>query len=187
LLLTFSLALSSLVLSACGGSNDATVGGTLTGLGTGVTLVLQNNASDSLTLTANGNFTFAKTLLSSAAYAVTVLTQPVGQVCSVTNASGTIDTMNDSVSNVAVACTTNATVTGTVAGLPAGTAVTLSNAGIPLVVAANGQFAFTGVLAVGATYAVTVTVQPLNHTCLVTNGAGTVVAGTLVNVLVNCT
>ena len=181
-----ALALSSLLLSACGGGNDATVGGTLSGLGSGATLVLQNNNSDSLSLTTNGNFTFRATLLANAAYAVSVATQPVGQTCSVANASGTINANDDAVSNVLVTCTTSASVAGTVAGLPAGTSVTLSNAGNPLAIASNGAFAFPGILAVGATYSVTVSVQPAGHSCVVTNGAGTIIANTPVAITVNC-
>jgi 6-phosphogluconolactonase (cycloisomerase 2 family) len=78
-----------------------TVGGTITGL-TASGLVLQNNAGDNLTVAANATtFTFATGLAPNAAYAVTILTQPTGLTCSVTNGSGTI-TAN--VSNVIVSC-----------------------------------------------------------------------------------
>jgi hypothetical protein len=181
-----ALALSTALLSACGGGTDATIGGTLTGLNTGSSLTLQNNLSDSLTLTANGGFLFGTTLGASAAYSVTVLTQPVGQSCSVANASGTTDTLDSSVSNVAVTCVTSASVMGTVTGLPAGTSVTLTNAGVLLPIAANGAFAFPGVLATGASYNVTVGVQPAGHTCTVTNGSGVIIANTLVAAAVTC-
>src|SRR5712664_2555390 len=81
-------ALPVLSLAACGGGTDAAIGGYLSGLGSGLSVVLQNNNSDSLTLTSNGSFTFANSLASGAAYSVTVLTQPVGQTCAVTNGSG---------------------------------------------------------------------------------------------------
>ena len=77
------------------------VGGTLSGLSG--TVVLQDNGGDNLTLTANGSFTFATQLASGAAYAVTVLTNPTSQTCTVSSGSGTIGSAN--VTNVAVSCT----------------------------------------------------------------------------------
>jgi sugar lactone lactonase YvrE len=78
-----------------------TVGGTVSGL-TGVGLVLADNLGDNLPLSANGSFTFATTLSSGSPYSVTVFTQPIGQVCTVTNGSGTIASAN--ITNVQVSC-----------------------------------------------------------------------------------
>ena len=83
-----------------------TVGGSVSGLGTGNTLVLRNNAVDARTVTADGAFTFATPVNSGATYAVTVATQPAGRVCTVTNGSGTVGTAN--ITTVAVACATAA-------------------------------------------------------------------------------
>src|SRR5688572_11183438 len=80
-----------------------TIGGTVSGLTAG-TVVLQNNAGDNLSITANGTFTFATTVLSGGAYAVSVLTQPPGPDCAVTSGSGTVAA---NVTNVAVVCTVN--------------------------------------------------------------------------------
>ena len=66
----------------------STVGGTVSGL-TGTGLVLQNNGGDNLSVAANGTFNFATAVASGAAYAATVLTQPAGQTCTVSNATGT--------------------------------------------------------------------------------------------------
>jgi len=79
------------------------VGGTVSGLSG--TAVLQDNGGDNLTVTANGSFTFATTLISGAAYMVTVATNPAGQTCTVSNGSGTMAAAN--VTSVAVACTAN--------------------------------------------------------------------------------
>lgn len=78
------------------------IGGTVTGL-TGNGLVIQNNETDDLTITANGNFTFSTTLINDDAYSVTVFTQPdgPGQVCTVSNGSGTVSA---TISNVVVNC-----------------------------------------------------------------------------------
>jgi hypothetical protein len=87
-----------------------TVGGTLSGIGgfTGLTdaLVLQDNGGDDLRLTANGSFAFATAVASGATYAVTVKTQPTGQVCEVTSGAGTVGAAN--VTSVAVTCSAGA-------------------------------------------------------------------------------
>ncbi len=44
-------------------------------------VVLQNNGAGNLTVAAPGAFTFATPVATGAAYAVTVATQPVGQIC----------------------------------------------------------------------------------------------------------
>jgi hypothetical protein len=184
----FSLLASLLLavsLTACGGG-DATIGGTLSGLPTSTTVTLQNNATESLSLSANGSFTFDDPIDSGDTYAVTVLTHPVGAYCSVTNGTGTVSTTDTAITDVVVACVMNASVAGTVTGLASGTAVTLSNGTTSLAIAANGAFAFPGVLTAGTTYSVTVAVQPAGQTCSVANGAGTVVSGTASAIVVTC-
>jgi hypothetical protein len=101
-------------LGACGGGGSSstpppvpppvtyTIGGTVSGLVGSV--VLQNNAGNNLTVSAAGAFTFSAMLSSGAAYAVTVLTQPATQTCTITNGSGAA---NANVTTVQVACTTN--------------------------------------------------------------------------------
>ncbi len=77
-----------------------TVGGTLSGLSG--TVVLRNNGGNDLTLSANGGFAFSGALASGSGYAVTVLTQPAGQTCTVTNGTGTVALAN--VTDVGVSC-----------------------------------------------------------------------------------
>lgn len=178
--------LMTAALGACGGGNNSVVGGNLSGLASGATVVLQDNSSDNLSLSANGPFDFATKLTNSTAYAVTVLTQPNGQACTVENGSGTINDSGGSVDTVSVTCVSMATVQGSLSGLPAGTAVTLSNGDVLLPVAINGSFAFPGLLAVGSTYNISVATQPLGTTCTVSNGSGAVTAGIVVNVNVVC-
>lgn len=83
------------------------VGGTVTGLTSGKSVVLQNNGGNNQTVNANGNFTFSTKLATAASFAVTVLTQPAGLTCSVSNGTGTINGAN--VANVAVSCTNSST------------------------------------------------------------------------------
>jgi hypothetical protein len=85
------------------GATTYTIGGTISGL-TG-TVVLQNNGKDDLSRSANGSFTFNTATTTGNSYAVTVLTQPVGQSCAVTNGSGSVSSAN--VTSVSVTCTTN--------------------------------------------------------------------------------
>jgi hypothetical protein len=184
-LLTVSLA-STLLLVACGGGSDASIGGTISGLGSGLSLTLQNNNADYLTMAGNQSFTFAKPIASNSSYDVTVLTQPIGQTCSVANGSGTVDSFGDAVSNIAVSCGYSSSVGGIVTGLNAGTSVTLSTNGALLPIAANGLFAFPGMLPPGSTYNVAVTTQPLGQTCSVSNPNGTIIANVMSSVVVNC-
>ncbi len=80
------------VLTSCGGGGSYTVGGTVSGLNG--TVVLQNNAGDDLTITADGTFTFSTAIADGSTYNVTVKTQPDGQDCAVVNGSGTISKAN---------------------------------------------------------------------------------------------
>ena len=176
---------AALALAGCGGGGSS-IGGTLTGLAVGSTIVLQNNGSESLTLTSDGTFEFDSVVADGEDYNVTVLTQPAGQICTVANASGTIDVFGSNVEDVRVTCQNSTSVSGTVTGLASGTSVTLSNAGVLLAVAVDGPFVFPGTLAAGTTYAVTVTVQPVGRTCTVTDGTGTIAAGVMTAVVVTC-
>lgn len=83
-----------------GPSPTYSVGGAVSGLSGSVTL--QNNGGDDLIVNSVGSFNFSTQLADSGAYDVTVLTQPSGQTCAVTNGSGTISGAN--VANVAVDC-----------------------------------------------------------------------------------
>jgi hypothetical protein len=70
-----------------------TVSGLVSGL-TGTGLVLTNNGTDNLAVSANGPFAFGVTLPVGAAYSVAVTTQPAGQSCSVGGGSGYLANVN---------------------------------------------------------------------------------------------
>ena len=76
-----------------------TIGVTVSGLPAGKSVVLQNNGSDNLTVSVNGATAFSNAV--QGAYAVTVLTQPVGAMCTV---SGAVGVATASVLNIPVAC-----------------------------------------------------------------------------------
>jgi len=90
-----------------------TIGGTVSGLSSGASVVLKDNNADALTVSANGSFTFATPVASGATYAVTVGTQPAGESCQVANGGPAVVTAN--VTNVAVTCSTTAPPTNLVA------------------------------------------------------------------------
>ncbi|MFI4869912.1 MAG: lactonase family protein, partial [Steroidobacterales bacterium] len=165
------------------------MGGTVSGL-TGTNVVLQTNGANTVSITANGTYTFA-TLPSGSAYAVTIMTQPSNpaQTCTVTNGSGTLSA---NVTNVSISCVTNlVTVGGTISGPLTGTGlvVTDSVSGATATVAANATtFSLSPMVNSGSSYNISVTAQPSGPTenCSVTSG-GTGTATTNVNsVVVTC-
>jgi 6-phosphogluconolactonase (cycloisomerase 2 family) len=85
-----------------------TIGGTVSGLRAGSTVVLQNNTlGNNLSVTANGSFTFATPVASGGAYAVTVLTQPTSapaRSCDVKTLTGTGTVGAANVTTVVVNC-----------------------------------------------------------------------------------
>jgi uncharacterized repeat protein (TIGR03803 family) len=100
-------ALWIVVLDSCGGSSTSVppsypVGGTLSGLASGASVVLQNAGGDQTTVSANGNFEFAKPIPNNGSYSVSVARQPPAQVCTVTGGTGSGVTAN--VSGISVLC-----------------------------------------------------------------------------------
>lgn len=88
--------------------------GLLSLLPAGKSVVLQNNLTDDVTLSADGTFMFNTPLATGATYNVTVLTQPTGvHPCNVVDGNGTIAA--SPVTSIQVVC---ATAVGTFAGTP---------------------------------------------------------------------
>ena len=81
-----------------------TVGGTVSGLAAGNSVVLQNNGGDDLTVSVDGGFNFATAIIDGEAYNVSILTQPTttNQTCAVSSGSGNVGGAN--VTNVTVNC-----------------------------------------------------------------------------------
>lgn len=78
------------------------VGGNIKGLDG--TVVLKNNDTDTLTLSANGTFNFSTKLADSSTYNVTIATQPSTQSCLVSNGSGTVTGVN--INDINITCIT---------------------------------------------------------------------------------
>jgi hypothetical protein len=197
------LVLGSLILAACSGapvgnsgsgsgsgSGSATsfpVSATVSGLA-GSGLVLVNNGTDTLPVSASGTSSFPTKISSGGAYAVTVQTQPSNpsQTCVVASGTGTAS------SNVTVMinCSTGTyTIGGQVTGISGTGLVLQDNGGDNLTVNKSGTFTFGTPLAVGAPYNVTVLTQPTNpaQTCVVAGGTGAVTAaGNVGSIVVTC-
>jgi hypothetical protein len=182
LLRLWTAAVAAALVGCAGGE----ISGELSGLGAERSVTLLNNGTDPLTLTSNGRFAFADMLEAGASYEVTVQTQPAGQVCTVSNGSGTIDASGSPVDDVRVACEFTASLRGIVTGLGSGRALTLANANATLVVAADGAFAFAGTVADGTAYDVRVRTQPAGVFCTVANGSGTFFADRFDDIVVSC-
>jgi uncharacterized repeat protein (TIGR03803 family) len=85
-----------------------TVGGTITGLTTSG-LVLLNNGGDATTINANAaQFAMNTGVASGGTYAITVQTQPMNLVCSVSDGTGSVGAAE--VGSVSIACVANTTV-----------------------------------------------------------------------------
>jgi hypothetical protein len=187
-------AMALIPVVGCGSGKSAppstatyTISGMVTGL-TGTGLVLQDNGGDNLTVSASAtSFNFATPVTSGGAYSVTVLTQPVGENCTVTSGSGTA-TAN--VTTVNVACVQAYTIGGSVLGLTGTGLVLQDNGSNNLTVSANATsyaFAFNGTIPNGgAPYSITVESGPAGQACTVANPIGTATAN-VSNVDISCT
>jgi N-acetylneuraminic acid mutarotase len=162
------------------------IAGSLSGLYGGRSLVVQDNGGNSTTLSASGSFTFSARIASGSSYAVTVLTQPVGQTCSLTHGSGTVSGAD--VNNVGISCSDNTYNVGfTVRGLLSAGLILQDNGTDNFTVSNNGSFDFDMPLPTGSTYSVTILTQPASETCAISHNAGTIVAAAITDILVTCT
>ncbi|WP_058189350.1 kelch repeat-containing protein [Terracidiphilus gabretensis] len=189
-------AIALITVIGCGGGGKSTpppapatytIGGTISGL-TGSGLVLQDNGGNSLTVSANATtFTFATAIASGGAYSVSVLTQPTGENCVLTSASGTASA---NVTSVSIACQQAYTIGGQVFGLTGSGLVLEDNSGNNLTVgtgAMSYNFVFAGAIpSGGAPYVITVLTNPAGQACTVANPIGTATAN-VTNANVTCT
>ncbi|WP_125169919.1 hypothetical protein [Leptospira perolatii] len=152
-------------------------------------LVIENNATDTISVGGNGTVSFATKISQGKPYLVTVKQNPTGplQTCSVNNASGLIP--GSDVTNVTVVCSTNGYfVGGTVTGLAGSGLVIRNNGSNSTTISADGSFSFSTKIADGANYNVTVSTNPSSPTqvCSVTNYNGTISGADVSNVTISC-
>jgi hypothetical protein len=165
------------------------LGGSISGL-TGAGLILGTAGEPPLSVPARTTtYAFGNAVSGGTAYQVSILSQPAGQTCSVTNGAGSV--ASDDVANIAVSCGPVAfhSVAGSVTGLVGTGLVLLDNGGDALPVSSSGTFTFATGLAPGSAYSVTVAQQPTNpaQTCAVTDGVGIVGSSDVSSVWVACT
>src|SRR5579863_823064 len=98
-LIIFAIVFLSISSRAWAGATFS-IGGKVSGLVTGDSVTLLDNGVDSLPVKANGSFTFKTKLATGAKYNVTVSSQPTGEICSVTQGSGTVAASNIGTVNV---------------------------------------------------------------------------------------
>ncbi len=142
-----------------------TLGGTISGLASSG-LVL-GNGSDRLSPASGAlSFTFPSPVAEGGGYAVSVVTQPSGETCSVGSGLGTMGTAN--VGNVSITCAANAYhVGGAISGLTSAGLI-LANGTDTVSPAVNAaSYVFANRVAFGGTFGVTVQQQPAGLTCAV--------------------
>jgi hypothetical protein len=131
------------------------------------------------------SFNFGPILSNGIVYDVTVPDQPSGQLCTVTNGTGTATTAN--ISNVVVTCSNKTfNVGGTISGLTASGLVLANGSDTLSVPPGATSFTMPTAVAYGSGYNVTVTAQPTGLTCDVTNGTGTIGTDAVTNIAVKC-
>jgi len=102
-LLTAVLALLGCHGNSSGSNADYTVGGTITGLNAGSVVLIYNSSTTVSVAAGATTWIFPGSFAANSSYAVTVLTQPAGELCEVTS-GGTATTLTVNVSDVTVAC-----------------------------------------------------------------------------------
>jgi len=203
--------MSFAILAGCGSSNGSGSGGggncslglnpgfcgTLKGLPSSDAVTLTFATSDagggSLTLNANGAFAYmlGTQVDVSTTWTISVASETPGTTCTVTNqgSTGSGGVRVQEITGVAVSCSTIAdyTIGGTLSGLNSGAQITLQDNGSDLLtLSANGTFTFHAAVNQGGSYNVTVSTQPTDELCTVSQGVGSNVAANITSVAVSC-
>ena len=173
----------------CSDKSPYIVGGSITGLLSGETLTVLDNASDSLTISQNGKYVFPTPIAPGGSYAITFGTQPIQGKCGFASGiSGAGTKLSANVTNADIVCTANTyNIGGTVTGLASGAKINLENNLADPMTVGSGTFTFTQQTPYDSSYSVTTT-QPIigfGQYCDITNGTGTVL-GTVTNVTIGC-
>ncbi len=189
-LITLLLITAVMLLQACssGGGGPAptyTVGGAVTGLGNTPVVLQNNNGAETLSISTNTTYTFTTALTQGIAYNITVLTQPTGYSCSVSNGAGTVGSQN--IINIDVSCAALPTYTvgGSVTGLGSNPVVVQNNSE-QLSISQNGDYQFVTAQLEGSNYNVTILTQPTGYSCSVSNDTGSVAQQNITTIVINC-
>lgn len=143
--------------------------------GLGGTVIVSNgsgsgnvyNQSQAIAVASNGTHNFSG-IASGTNYNVTILQQPLYQVCTVSNGSGTLNAD----ASVSISCDGTVTIGGKVYGLN-GSITLQNNAANDLSVSSSGDFVFADNFSMGSSYLVTISSQPSSgQTCTPNNNSG---------------
>ena len=158
----------------------------VSGLSAGNSVTLSNNGVDPIKVDSNGSFDFPSPIARGGSYSITVLTQPVNQICSVNGGSGA--NVSSDIRGISVVCSDRSLkISGSVVGLKSGTQVTLFNNGAdPIIVASNGTFEFKAPVALRGSYDVTLGPQSIGQSCSIQNGKGSGLTADVASVTVIC-
>lgn len=186
-------------LQGCGGGSTSidttdsrfTLTATVSGLISGAQVVLSTE-SDSVTASGNGAIDFSKKLANGANYSISVSSQPTGQTCSISDASGTIASVN--VKNILVNCITNPaptysasySVSYSVSGLSNGQTVSVNNGIETVNSTSNANYTFNNRLTNGSSYVVSIATQPTNQFCKISNASGVISNSNISNISISC-
>ncbi len=162
------------------------IGGTISGLPQGVGILLADDGIGNPTVWQNGPFTLGA-IAGGSTYNVTEQGfSELGQSidCTFNNASGVVATAN--VTNVAIACQSNAELSVTTSGLSGAGLVLTDGLGDSFPINETSPSAFQTAIASGVSYTISVTSQPLDpgQTCDVLSPTGT--AAATIDVTVSC-
>ena len=125
------------------------------------------NQSQAIAVASNGTHNFSG-VASGTNYNVTILQQPLYQVCTVSNGSGTLNAD----ASVSISCDGTVTIGGKVYGLN-GSITLQNNAANDLSVSSSGDFVFADNFSMGSSYLVTISSQPSSgQTCTPNNNSG---------------
>jgi hypothetical protein len=165
-------------------SQPFSLGGSIAGL-TSSGLMLANGG-DTLTVESSAtSFTMPTAVPFGSSYDVQVLSQPTGQTCAVSNASGSVPA-ND-VTNVTVACANQTyALGGSIAGLTSSGLVLANGGDTHTVTSGATTFTMPAAVPYAASYGVTVQAQPTGLTCTVSDGTGIMPATAVTNVGITC-
>lgn len=161
-------------------TNTFTVSGTLSGLIEGRSITIENQAyteqqgeGEIITLTENDTFTFEQRLPFNDNYTVSIVSQPIGETCTVENGTGVV---TEDVTNVNIVCVPDKfTIGGNISGLLANRTLFMNlntntfsqNKGFT----ANGSYTFESKVASGQSFTSRITSQPVGQTCAINGGS----------------
>lgn len=192
-----TIALFTIGLTSCGGGGSDpssanntgaqySIGGSIFGLSG--TVILQDNLSDTLSLSSNGAFNFLQKLPTGSDSNVTILAMPSGQVCTVNRGVGVVASSNIidiSVDCVATNTNSDFAISGSVSGLT-GTLTLQNNGGDRTAIGSNSAYRLSTRMVDGELYNVTISQNPAGQICSIENTSGLVAGADINNINVLC-